>query len=111
LSNWDASEVPFQKFLSTACIGSEKWLTFGQITKQWKGLKDGLVAPAANYAPVNREGSQLQIRPVPACQCPTCGGLELVRPDNTCSGTVDGHVAHIRAYELQADGKRTTCAS
>ncbi len=106
LSNWDFANVPFEKFLSTACIGSEKWMTFGQITNRWYGLKTSLLAPAATYSAVDqREAERLLIRPVAACQCPTCGGKELVRPDNTCGGCADGHVPHIRAYIRLPDGR------
>jgi hypothetical protein len=105
LSNWNPAKMTFQKFLSTACIGSERWLTFAQLKQRWNGLKTGLITAGATYCPVDRtEGSQLMIRPVPACKCPTCGGFGLARLDNTCSGQADGHVPHIRAYVYVLDG-------
>lgn len=103
LSSWNPSEIAsedaFEKHLSTACIGSEKWLTFSALKKQWHGLKLGLIGPAATYSlEGGSEGGQLQIRPVPACQCPICARWDLVKLDNTCGGTPYGHVPQICAY-------------
>ncbi len=106
LSSWNTQQVAFEEHLSTACIASDEWLTFRALKKQWHGLKSGLVGPAATYSPDGgSEGTQLQIRPVPACQCPTCARWELVKLDNTCSGTVYGHVPHICGYKPKPAGK------